>query len=185
MNVGVKAERQRRIARLLETHDITSQNELVDLLAAGGHPAAQATVSRDLEELGAIKVRRDGQVVYSLPAEIVPGTLPAPGGETLRRILVESVGGVETSANLVVVHTPPGHAGMVASAIDRFRLEGVAGTLAGDDTILVVCRDGIPGRSVELRLRELAGVVSEGARPGAAAGTGAGAKARTRNGGRH
>lgn len=159
MNIGLKAERQRRIARLLEERDVTSQNELVGLLAAAGQPATQATVSRDLEELGAVKVRRAGQVVYSLPAGTAPGALPGPGGDSLRRLLLDSVGGLETSGNLVVVHTPPGHAGMVASAIDRSRLGGVAGTVAGDDTILVVCREGIHGRSVELALRELAGLV--------------------------
>jgi transcriptional regulator of arginine metabolism len=68
------------------------------------------------------------------------------------------VGDVETSGNIVVVHTPPGYAGMVASAVDRAGMDGVAGTVAGDDTILVVCRQGVPGRTVELRLRQLAGL---------------------------
>jgi transcriptional regulator of arginine metabolism len=159
MNVGLmKAERQRRIARLLAQQAVTSQQELVGLLTAAGQPATQATVSRDLEELGAYKVRRNGHVVYALPAATAPGSVPGPGGESLRRLLAGSVGDVETSGNIVIVHTPPGHAAMVASAVDRAGMDGIAGTVAGDDTILVVCRQGVPGRTVELRLRQLAGL---------------------------
>jgi len=158
VNAGLKAERQRRIARLLAQRAVTSQQELVELLAAAGQPATQATVSRDLEELGAYKVRRNGHVVYALPASTTPGSVPGPGGDSLRRLLAGSVGDVETSGNIVVVRTPPGYAGMVASAVDRAGMDGVAGTVAGDDTILVVCRSGVPGRTVELRLRQLAGL---------------------------
>jgi transcriptional regulator of arginine metabolism len=157
MNAGLKAERQRRIARLLADQTVTSQQELVELLASTGHPATQATVSRDLEELGAFKVRRNGHVVYALPPTTAPGSVPGPGGDSLRRLLADSVGDIETSGNIVIIHTPPGYAGMVASAVDRTGMEGIAGTVAGDDTILVVCREGVPGRSVEQRLRQLAG----------------------------
>jgi len=158
VNAGLKAQRQRRIAQLLAERGVTSQRELVGLLAATGNPATQATVSRDLEELGAFKVRRNGRVVYALPSPPPPGSPPGPGGESLRRLLAGSVGDVETSGNIVIVHTPPGHAGMVASAIDGVAVEGIAGTVAGDDTILVVCRNGVPGRVVEGRLRGLAGL---------------------------
>jgi len=163
VNAGLKAERQRRIARLLEERRVTSQNELVGLLAALGQPATQATVSRDLEELGAVKVRRNGRVVYALPSDPAAGPpgLLSPGAG-LRGMLAGSVGSVEASGNLVVVHTPPGHAGMVASAIDRAPVDGVAGTVAGDDTILVVCRQDVPAESVELRLRRLAGLLPNG-----------------------
>ena len=162
MNAGLKAERQRRIARLLEERRVTSQNELVGLLAALGQPATQATVSRDLEELGAVKVRRNGRVVYALPSEPAVGLPGASPGDALRRLLAGSVGGTEASGNLVVVHTPPGHAGMVASAIDSAPVDGVAGTVAGDDTILVVCRQDAPAESVELTLRRLAGLLPNG-----------------------
>jgi len=158
VSVGLKAERQRRIAKLLAQGAVTSQQELVELLAATGQPATQATVSRDLEELGAYKVRRNGHVVYALGPGTEPGSVPGPGGESLRRLLGSSVGDVETSGNIVVVHTPPGYAGMVSSAIDKAGVDGVAGTLAGDDTILVVCKEGARGRTVELRLRQLAGL---------------------------
>lgn len=142
-----KADRQASIARYLSEMGVTSQQELVSLLARSGQPATQATISRDLDELGAIKVRRNGHVVYALPASSgTPGAGPALAG---------SVAAVEASGNLVVVHTPPGHAGMVASMIDGEALEGVAGTVAGDDTILIVCREGIPARGVAGRLRQL------------------------------
>ena len=153
-----KPERQRRIARLIAERAVTSQQELVELLAATGHPATQATVSRDLEELGAYKVRQGGHVVYALPPTSAPGSVPGPGGDSLRRLLADSVGDTEASGNLVVVHTPPGFAGMVASAVDRAGLDGIAGTLAGDDTILVVCRQGVPAPTVEARLRQMAGL---------------------------
>jgi len=153
-----KPERQRRIARLIAEGAVTSQQELVELLAATGQPATQATVSRDLEELGAYKVRRNGQVVYALPPTAASGSVPGPGGDSLRRLLRDSVGGTEASGNIVIVHTPPGFAGMVASAVDRTGVDGIAGTLAGDDTILVVCRQGVPARTVELRLRQMAGL---------------------------
>jgi len=140
---------------------VTSQNELVGLLAALGQPATQATVSRDLDELGAVKVRRNGRIVYALPSE--PWAGPSEGsGDALGRLLAGSVGGMEASGNLVVVHTAPGHAGMVASAIDSAPVDGVAGTVAGDDTILVVCRQDVPAESVELRLRRLAGLLPNG-----------------------
>ncbi|MGH2704023.1 MAG: arginine repressor [Actinomycetota bacterium] len=148
----MKAQRQRRIARLIRQEPVTSQNQLVKLLRAGGLRATQATVSRDLDELGAVKVRRDGKVAYALPAE----TAQAPLGDALRRMLAESVLGLESSGNLLVIRTPPGHASMVAVVIDRSGLEGVAGTVAGDDTILVVCRQGVLARRVERRMRALA-----------------------------
>lgn len=155
MTTESKAERQRRIARLLAQHAVGSQSELVELLASGGPAATQATVSRDLEELGAVKIRRGGKVVYALPSSDVPGTLARPGGDALRRLLAESVGSVEATGNLVVVRTPPGHAAMVAGAIDQSSFDGVAGTVAGDDTILVVCREGVEAGAVAARLAGL------------------------------
>jgi transcriptional regulator of arginine metabolism len=153
------AERRRHIARLLNERGVASQKELVGLLAAAGQAVAQATVSRDLDEMGAVKIRRNGHVVYAL-ADTPPGALPGPAGDSLRRLLAGSMGDLESSGNLVVVHTPPGHAAMVASAIDRVGMDGIAGTIAGDDTILVVCRQGVRAKSVEGRLREVAGQFS-------------------------
>jgi transcriptional regulator of arginine metabolism len=147
----MKAGRQRRIVALIRQTPITSQTQLVKLLRGSGFPATQATVSRDLDELGAVKIRRDGKVVYSLPSE----TSSVPAGDAVSRIFSESVLGLESTGNLVVVKTPPGHAGMVGGAMDRLGIEGVAGTLAGDDTILVVCKQGVMPRKVERRLRGL------------------------------
>jgi transcriptional regulator of arginine metabolism len=148
----MKAQRQRRIVRLIREELVTSQHQLVRLLRGSGFAATQATVSRDLDELGAVKIRRDGKVAYAMPAE----ASEAPVGDALRRMLAESVLGLESSANLIVVRTPPGHAGMVASALDRAGIEGVAGTVAGDDTIVVVCKQGVLARRVERRLRAIA-----------------------------
>lgn len=150
-----KTQRQHRIARLLAERGVSSQGELVGLLASTGQAATQATVSRDLEELGAVKVRRNGRVVYALPGS--PATLRPPDDGALRTLPPGLVGDIESSGNLVVVHTPPGCAAMVAAAIDGGSMEGVAGTVAGDDTILVVCRQATPAASVEAALRLLAG----------------------------
>ena len=151
----VKAERQASIARFLGERGVGSQQELVDLLAGAGQPATQATVSRDLEELGAVKIRRSGHIVYALTDASGPvgGPVGGPGGPAGGPAFSASVHDVECSGSLVIVHTPPGHAGMVAAGIDREALEGVAGTIAGDDTILIVCREGVPARSVAERLR--------------------------------
>jgi transcriptional regulator of arginine metabolism len=130
---------------------VTSQTQLVKMLRGSGFPVTQATVSRDLDELGAVKVRRDGKVVYSLPSESVA----VPAGDAVSRMFSESVLGLESTGNLVVVKSPPGHAGMVAGAMDRLEIEGVAGTIAGDDTILVVCKQGVMARKVERRLRAM------------------------------
>jgi transcriptional regulator of arginine metabolism len=147
----MKAGRQRRIVGLIRQMPITSQTQLVKMLRGSGFPATQATVSRDLDELGAVKVRREGKVVYSLPSESVS----VPAGDAVSRMFSESVLGLESTGNLVVVQTPPGHAGMVAGAVDRLGIEGVAGTIAGDDTILVVCKQGVMPRKVERRLRAM------------------------------
>lgn len=147
----MKAARQRRIVQLIRGGPITSQNQLVKALRNAGLPATQATVSRDLEELGAVKVRKEGKVVYALPAEVVS----VPMGDALRRVLSDSVVDLESTANLLVVKTPPGHAHMVAAALDRGSVEGVAGTVAGDDTVLVVCKQSVLARRVERRLRSI------------------------------
>jgi transcriptional regulator of arginine metabolism len=151
-----KSQRQHRIARLLEHHTITSQSHLVDLLAAEGVVATQATVSRDLEELGAVKVRMaGGDTVYAIPEHA--HDRPAPE-DHLRRVLGEWVVEVGHSGNLVVLRTPPGSAHVVGSAIDRAALPGILGNVAGDDTLIVVCLEGAGGASVARRISELAGL---------------------------
>jgi transcriptional regulator of arginine metabolism len=151
-----KTQRQHRIARILETSAVTSQGHLVELLAGEGIVATQATLSRDLEELGAIKVRvSGGETVYAIPE--LPKDRVAPE-EQLRRVLADWVVEVAHSANLVVVRTPPGSAHVVASALDRAGVEGVIGTVAGDDTLLLVVAERTGGAKVARQVAELAGL---------------------------
>jgi transcriptional regulator of arginine metabolism len=151
-----KPQRQHRVALLLADHAVTSQAQLVDLLAAEGVIATQATVSRDLEDLGAIKVRAaGGDTVYAIPE--LPTEQRAPEAH-LRRVFSEWVVEVAHSANLVVLRTPPGSAHVVASALDRSGLAGVVGTVAGDDTLIVVVAESVSGAGMAAQLGELAGL---------------------------
>ena len=150
-----KTQRQHRIARLLESYAVTSQGQLVELLAHDGVVATQATVSRDLEELGAIKVRMAGaDPIYAVP-EFEDRVAPE---EHLKRVFGDWVVEVAHSANLVVVRTPPGSAHVVASAVDRAGLTDIIGTVAGDDTILVVAAERIGGTRLARRLASIAGL---------------------------
>ena len=131
-----KNQRQHRITKLLEAEPVTSQAQLVALLAELGVEATQTTVSRDLEDLGAVKVRLPGgETAYALPELPVHQIAPE---DHLRRVLGEWVVEVAHSGNLVVLRTPPGSAHVVGSALDRSGVEEVVGTVAGDDTVLVV-----------------------------------------------
>lgn len=151
-----KPQRQHRIARLLEQHAVGSQLRLVELLADDGVVATQATVSRDLEDMGAVKVRvPGGELVYAIPE--LPSDQIAPE-DNLRRVFGDWVVDVSCSVNLVILRTPPGSAHVVASALDRAGLDEIIGTVAGDDTILVVCAEHAPGRKVADRMRVLAGL---------------------------
>ena len=151
-----KTQRQQRIVRLLEQHAVSSQGNLVELLAADGIIATQATVSRDLDELGAVKVRvPGGDTVYAIPQ--LPKDHAAPE-DHLRRVLGDWVAEVAHSANLVVVRTPPGSAHVVASALDRAALPGSIGTVAGDDTVLIVAAERTGGAKLARKLSELAGL---------------------------
>jgi transcriptional regulator of arginine metabolism len=156
-----KAARQTRIAALLASHDVHSQTQLVGLLAADDVEVTQATLSRDLEEMGAVKVRRTGVgTVYAVPEEAPGPVLRALTDATegrVSRLAAELIVSVEASANLVVVHTPPGGAHLLASAIDRAGLDDVLGTVAGDDTVLLVTRDPKGGSRLADRLRRMAG----------------------------
>ncbi len=151
-----KHQRQHRITKLLETRAVGSQAHLVELLAGEGIEATQTTVSRDLEELGALKVRLPGgETAYALPE--LPSRQIAPE-DHLRRVLGEWVVEARCSANLVVLRTPPGSAHVVGSALDRSGFPGVIGTVAGDDTVLVVTSEPSGGATVAGRLAEVAGL---------------------------
>jgi len=159
---ATKAARQARISALIAATPIRSQGRLAELLAAEGVAVTQATLSRDLEEMGAVKVRRPGLgTVYAVPDELPGPVLRALGGERsdgrFSRLAAELLVSVEASANLVVARTPPGGAHLLASAIDRAELTDVLGTIAGDDTVLVVIRDPKGGSAFAARLRKMAG----------------------------
>ncbi len=151
-----KVQRQHRIAQLLASHAVVSQVQLVELLVdVEGIAATQATVSRDLDEMGAVKVRiAGGNSVYAVPEH--PAEHHAPR-EHLRRVLGEWVVEAHRSGDLVVLRTPPGSAHVVASALDRSGLDGVVGTVAGDDTLLVVSAEHC-GPQVHARLADLSGL---------------------------
>ena len=142
---AAKQQRQRLIADWLRNELIASQDELVARLDRAGVPAGQATVSRDLDELGAVRVRRGGAVHYRLPEQRESG-----GAGRLDRLLADWVTDIVAAGNLVVLRTPPGSANLVANALDAAGLEGIAGTIAGDDTIFVALADGaMPGAVAE------------------------------------
>jgi transcriptional regulator of arginine metabolism len=136
-------DRRRLIASLLDRFPVTSQPQLVSLLADQGVHVTQATVSRDLERLGAVRVRKDGQLVYALPAD----EEPADPMQRLRDALV-LVRSMEPSGNLAVLKTAPANAMPVARAFDVADLPEVAGTVAGDDVVLVVAREPCSGADV-------------------------------------
>jgi transcriptional regulator of arginine metabolism len=159
---GSKAQRQHRIARLLTEETVTNQGRLVELLAEVGITATQATVSRDLDEMGAIKVRAPGGLtIYAIPE--LPNDQLAPE-DHLRRVLGEWLVDIDRSGDLVVLRTPPGSAHVVASALDRAGLPNLVGTVAGDDTLLAIAAQRTGARLVT-KLAELAGFNGRPARP--------------------
>jgi transcriptional regulator of arginine metabolism len=154
--VSTKQQRQQIISRLIAQENIANQPQLQELLREQGIEATQATISRDLEELGAIKIRvAGGDTVYAI-AEYAPARI-APSDQ-LRRVMAEWVAEVSSSGNLVVVRTPPGCAHVVASALDRSGLVGLLGTVAGDDTILCIATEDMSGAGLAEQLRSLSGV---------------------------
>ena len=153
--------RQARIAELIAAAPVTSQTQLAALLAENGIEVTQATLSRDLEELGAVKLRgADGAPAsYVLPPEnapLRPALSPEAAPARLTRLLGDLLTGAEGSANLAVLRTPPGAAQFLASALDRAALADVVGTIAGDDTVMVIARDPTGGAALAARLLDLA-----------------------------
>ncbi|WP_310529287.1 arginine repressor [Nocardioides sp.] len=157
-----KNARHQRIIDLVSTHAVRSQTELAEMLAQHDVHVTQATLSRDLVELDAVKVRSpEGVLVYAVPAE---GGDRSPTGpresagarERLARLCAELLVSVDASANLVVLRTPPGAAQFLASAFDKADLGDVLGTIAGDDTVLVISRDPSGGDTLARRFLEFA-----------------------------
>jgi transcriptional regulator of arginine metabolism len=151
-----KPQRQHRILRMLEDQPVSSQAQLVQMLESEGIVATQATVSRDLEDIGAVKVRiPGGAMAYAIPEYTRERP---PSDDHLKRLMSEFVVEVAHSANLVVLRTPPGSAHVVASALDRAALASVLGTIAGDDTVVVVCNESVGGAVVAADLAGLVGL---------------------------
>ena len=149
-----RARRQRALADMIRAEPLASQEEATSRLAARGFQVNQATVSRDLDQLGAVKVKRGGVLSYALPEQLGDSDWSA---DRLRRILSEWVRSVEASGQLVVMKTPPGSAHLVAHAIDSAQLPEVAGSIAGDDTLFLALRDGTAPKKMAERFRSLCG----------------------------
>ena len=137
----MRTVRRKDLVGILRSGEATSQSEIVQALKDLGHPVTQATVSRDLQEIGATKVRVAGKVAYRLPDDIPMGM----GGDVLRRDLEHNLQefavDVRQAGTLAVVITAPGHASAVGRAIDLAALPEVVGTVAGDDTIFIATPD--------------------------------------------
>ena len=148
-----KTARQARLVALLGQHEVRSQTELAELLDAEGLHVTQGTLSRDLVELGASRVRGPrGQLVYAVPGEggdRTPQVGEFAGFEgRLARLCSEVLVSAEASANLVVLRTPPGAAQYFGSAIDRVGWSSILGTIAGDDTVLLITRSPLGGEAL-------------------------------------
>ena len=153
-----RVARQARIVELVSSMGIRSQTELAKLLAGEGIEVTQATLSRDLDELGAVKLRGvdSGAAVYVIPEDGSPVRAVRGGTARVARLLAELLVSADCSGNLTVLRTPPGAAQFLASAIDRAALHEVVGTIAGDDTVMVIAREPLSGKDLADRFTALA-----------------------------
>ena len=149
-----RTRRLRILAELIRSGAFVSQEELTEKLKELGFAVTQATVSRDLEQLGAVKLKRGGVLSYALPDQF--GAADWSAGR-LERIVGEFVMSVEASGQIVVLKTPPGSAHLVASALDNAQLQEIAGTVSGDDTLFVAVREGTTTSLFVRRLRRMMG----------------------------
>jgi transcriptional regulator of arginine metabolism len=147
----LKERRLRAIAELIRGNALSSQEELADRLGSLGFVATQATISRDLEQIGAVKVRRDGHLSYAMPEAAQANSSPR-----LASVFRDWVRSVEPAASMVVIKTPPGSAHLIGVALDNSDLAEVAGTICGDDTVFVACRSNVEAEMLSAKLaREL------------------------------
>ena len=144
-----KFDRQGAILRLVQERPLSTQAEVAEALRAQGFDTVQTTVSRDIAQLGLVKVRdTEGRLVYALPGAADLDRLSELTSALRRWALA-----LEPSDNVLVIRTPPGHANALARALDAARLPDVIGTVAGDDTIIVVTRQGVAASALERELR--------------------------------
>lgn len=147
-----KARRQRRMADLIRTQGIGSQEELADALRGLGFTVTQATVSRDLDELGAVKVRKGNGIAYAMPDQLASSNWSGP---RLASILSQWVRSIQSAGNLVVIKTPPGSAHIVGVALDQSDVLEIAGTICGDDTIFVATSDTASASRLASQLHQM------------------------------
>lgn len=158
--MSVKNQRQRILQQIISQQAVTSQTQLVELMSAAGISTTQATMSRDMKDLGVVKVRvAGGESVFAIPEIETSRVAPL---EQLRRVMGEWVADVQHSGPMVVVRTPPGCAHVVASALDRSGMDGLIGTVAGDDTIFCIAQEKLGGKALAVQLRGLAGLEEVG-----------------------
>ena len=150
--VEERRRRQRAIVHLLRESGQRNAHDIISWLADSGFDVTQAMIARDLEQIGAVKIKRAGRIGYALPEKL--GSRDQ-ANERLHRIFAEWVQAVETSGNMIVVRTPPGSAHLVALAVDQARFPEVVGTIAGDDALFVAVRSNLPAEPLALRLRDL------------------------------
>jgi len=146
-----REQRLRAIADLIRSRPISSQDELAEGLAALGFGVTQATISRDLVELGAVKVRRNSRLTYALPDQMAQ----AAGGPELQTVIRDWVRSADVAGNLVVLKTPPGSAHLVGVALDQSARPEIVGTICGDDTIFVAFRNAADARAMTAELGAL------------------------------
>jgi len=149
-----RTQRLRALAGLIRGEALASQEEATERLKALGYAVTQATVSRDLEQLGAVKVKRGGILSYALPEQIGAADW---GTGRLERLLREFAVSIEAAGQMLVIKTPPGSAHLVASAIDHARMPEIAGTVSGDDTLFVALRDGVNVHALLTRFERMMG----------------------------
>ena len=151
----MKARRQAAVVDLVSREPIRSQEQLRQRLLQQGFDVTQATLSRDIKELGLMKRASDGSY-QPAPDDDTTATATDAARHLLQRALVDYLAGVQQSQQLLVLRTGPGEAQPLALAIDRARLTDVLGTIAGDDTVLVIARDSRAARTLILQFEGLA-----------------------------
>ena len=148
----LKDRRQKAMADLIREHVLANKEEVAARLSALGFEVTQATVSRDIDRIGALKVRRNGRIGYALPDQLGGAATPS----RLASVLRDWVRSIDVAATIVVLKTPPGSAHLVGFALDEAALEEMVGNISGDDTIFAACRSAEEAEALAAKLKEMA-----------------------------